>query len=119
MAGPGTHLHDLIECWTGEKPNMSCSCRKWIKKMDKEGPGWCRAHLQEIVAKLRLEARRRAKLWRAVPVDEHGQPQNLVRSVLWKGAFMIPGSGLLVVQFVRRMILRAISLAEKDLEEKP
>lgn len=114
MAGAGTHLHRLIEEWTGQKPNLSCKCAQWIRKMDKEGVAWCAKHCDTIVQKLVAEAQRRAKEWRAAPVDEH---QNVLSSVIhraWTGAFLIPGMGMLLSPFVKMMVDRAISLAERD-----
>lgn len=114
MAGAGTHLHKMIYDWTGEKPSVGCSCAAWIKMMDTQGPAWCRKNLKKIAAKLLAEARERAVAWRAVPVDETGTLLNTLRQKAWKGAFLLPGSGILLKVFVRRMVLAAIVAAEKD-----
>jgi hypothetical protein len=113
MAGPGTELHRLIAQRTGESPTPTCKCGKWIKKMDKRGVAWCKQNIDFIVAALMREAKQRATQWRAVPVDEKGGLLNAAWNQKWKGAFLIPGSGVLLEVLVRHMVFRAIAAAEK------
>lgn len=62
-SGPGTELKKLLAGWPFRivaKPNCSCNAR--ARRMDaeeKREPGWCAAHLDEIVAWLREEATKR------------------------------------------------------------
>jgi len=111
--GPGDHLHSMIESWTGESPSASCSCRTWINAMNRNGASWCRKKADLITAKMMREATRRSKSWRAVPVDDEGNIRTY-RTRAWKGAFMIPGSKVLLEVFVKQMVLEAIRRSEKD-----
>ena len=113
MPGAGTHLHDMIERWTGEKPRLGCSCMRWIKKMDKN-PKWAANHVSQIVEKLLKEARKRAGKWRAAPVDEGGSIVKTVKRVAWRGAFVVPGAGVPLSVLARQMVERAIQIAEKE-----
>jgi hypothetical protein len=112
MAGAGRNLHDLIVTWTGEEPNLSCSCEAWIRKMDRN-LAWAKNHVEMIVSKLMREAKGRVVKWRAVPVHDNGTLLNALRSRAWKGAFLIPGSGVLLEPFVRMMVETAIRRAEE------
>jgi len=113
MPGPGTILHDMIETWTGEEPNLSCSCMRWIRRMDKR-PKWAYENVDLIVKKLMREATKRAEDWRAVPVDKK---DNIVRAergrAIWRGALKIPGSGMLLSVLVRQMVLAAIAKSKE------
>ena len=57
--GPGDYLHDLILRWTGEGMTLGCDCKAWITKMNDWGPSGCREHLDEIVAHMLKEAKKR------------------------------------------------------------
>ena len=109
----GDFLHDAIRDWTGETPNLSCSCARWIAAMNRHGDAWCRKHLGEIVEKLLREAKARATQWRAVPIDKTGSLLNAARNLAWRGAFIVPGSGLLLEPFVRAMVEEALRISEE------
>ena len=113
MAGAGQHLHDLIAQYTGEEPDFSCGCRAFARKMD-ANLAWAQSHVDVITKKLVREAKKRAALWRAVPVNDRGTLLNAFVHRRWQGAFSVPGSGMLLRPFVRRMVLDAIGMAEED-----
>jgi hypothetical protein len=59
--GPGTELKKLLKR-VGITATPNCSCNARAAKMDEEEakePGWCEAHLDEIVGWLREEAGKR------------------------------------------------------------
>jgi hypothetical protein len=59
--GPGTELKKLLKR-VGITATPNCSCNARARKMDEEEarePGWCEAHLDEIVGWLREEATKR------------------------------------------------------------
>lgn len=59
--GPGAELKRLLER-IGIKPSSTCSCNARAQSMnDNEArePGWCEAHMDEIVGWLREEAKSR------------------------------------------------------------
>jgi hypothetical protein len=64
--GPGTILARLLKRF-GIAETATCRCREMARKMDLNGPRWCRAHLDEIVEHLLREASRR-KWMRYVPL---------------------------------------------------
>ena len=88
---PGTHLHRLVKKWTGQDVKLTCKCMQWIRKMDREGPDWCRKHIAEIAEHMRREAKKRGWL------------------KFIAGAFP-PGTKFLI----RQMILLAIENSEKE-----
>jgi hypothetical protein len=60
--GPGTELKALLRTYFGINATPNCSCNARAKKMDEmeaAEPGWCDAHLDEIVGWLREEAESR------------------------------------------------------------
>ena len=60
--GPGTELKKLLKTWLRVTATPNCSCNARARKMDVEEarePGWCEAHLDEIVGWLREEATKR------------------------------------------------------------
>lgn len=61
--GPGTELKKLLAGWPLYiKSKTNCSCNARARKMDDEEakePGWCEAHLDQIVGWLREEATKR------------------------------------------------------------
>jgi hypothetical protein len=60
-SGPGTELKKLLKR-IGIVATPNCSCNARAKRMDVEearAPGWCEAHLDEIVGWLREEATKR------------------------------------------------------------
>ncbi|MGI9460167.1 MAG: hypothetical protein ACR2NF_09230 [Pirellulales bacterium] len=57
--GPGTHLKNMLG-WVGIRAKeKGCGCKSFQKKMDKNGPQWCRDHKEEILAHLEKEAKKR------------------------------------------------------------
>jgi hypothetical protein len=59
--GPGTELKKLLKR-VGITASPTCSCNARARKMDEEEarePGWCEAHVDEIVGWLREEATKR------------------------------------------------------------
>ena len=60
-SGPGAELKKLLKL-VGITASPTCSCNARAKRMDIEeerSPGWCEAHLDEIVGWLREEASKR------------------------------------------------------------
>lgn len=60
-SGPGTELKKLLSK-IGITATPNCSCNARARRMDEEEsrhPGWCEAHLEEIVGWLREEATNR------------------------------------------------------------
>jgi hypothetical protein len=60
-SGPGTELKKLLKR-VGITATPNCSCNARARRMDEEEakePGWCEAHLDEIVGWLREEATKR------------------------------------------------------------
>ena len=61
-SGPGTELKKLLKTWLRIEASPTCSCNARARRMDVEearAPGWCEAHLDEIVGWLREEATKR------------------------------------------------------------
>ena len=61
-SGPGTELKKLLKTWLRIEASPTCACTARARKMDemeKLEPGWCAAHLDEIVGWLREEAAKR------------------------------------------------------------
>lgn len=85
--GPGTILHRKIKQHTGEDYTPDCPCADMARRMNAWGPSGCRAHLDEIVAKMLTEAKNRPK---------------------WKLLASLPGAKLVM----KRMVLSAIREAE-------
>jgi hypothetical protein len=57
--GPGDYLHAMIRYWTGEDIDHGCQCKAWIDRMNAWGSAGCREHLNEIVAHMLSEAKKR------------------------------------------------------------
>jgi hypothetical protein len=89
MAGAGRHLHRLLHQLTGQGFTPGCGCKEMIRRMNANGPAWCRKHIDEIVAKMRGEARKRR--W-------------------WKIIMLIPGTNAPM----RWMVFEAIRRSEAD-----
>lgn len=61
LRGPGTELKKLL-AKAGITATENCSCNSRARRMDENEarePGWCEAHLDEIVGWLREEATKR------------------------------------------------------------
>ena len=57
--GPGDYLHNMILRWTGEGMTLGCDCKAWIARMNDWGPAGCLQHIDEIVAHMLSEAKKR------------------------------------------------------------
>ena len=57
--GPGTHLKNMLAAFGIKAKEKGCKCGHWQKKMDKNGPQWCRDHKDEILDHLAKEAKKR------------------------------------------------------------
>lgn len=59
--GPGTELKALLKkVGINASPNCSCNARaRKMNEMEQKEPGWCEAHIDEIVGWLREEATKR------------------------------------------------------------
>lgn len=86
--GPGTILHRKIKERLGEDYEAGCGCEDMVIQMNAWGPVGCREHINEIIAKMLTEAKKRGK---------------------WKLLVAMPGAKL----FIRRMILSAIREARR------
>lgn len=120
MAGTGTILHGMAKSYAGEDVMKGCKCAKWIKLMDDNGPAWCRQHVDEIVGVMVNEAKRRAGNWKLVRCDEDGNPlpdrrTMRLKRIVWRGAMLVPGAGMLLPVFIRQMVERAITKAEEEI----
>lgn len=56
--GPGYELKRLLAT-IGIHPK-GCNCNSLAARMDREGPDWCDAHLDDIVGHMGVEAEKRA-----------------------------------------------------------
>lgn len=77
--GPGTELKRLLS-HIGIHATGTCSCNAMAKQMDREGPDWCREHMEEIVDVMEKEAKHRG-----LPFKRLGG-RALVRLAIWKAA---------------------------------
>ena len=57
--GPGTQLANLFKWFGIHAKEKGCKCGHWQRKMDKNGPQWCRDHKDEILDHLAKEAKKR------------------------------------------------------------
>ena len=53
--GAGSHLHQIIVTWFKQNFSPTCTCRETVEAMDKNVPQWSIDHMDEIVAKIRVE----------------------------------------------------------------
>lgn len=111
MASAGQHLHDLVARWTGQQPDMGCSCNAVIAKM--ADLNWARNNIREIVTALRSNAIAKKNKWKAKP---NGQWWNVQPDEWWQVALSVPGSGMFLRPFLRAMVVKAIQMAEDDLK---
>jgi hypothetical protein len=58
LAGPGSSLKHLLSR-IGIVATGSCDCNAMARMMDREGPAWCREHIEEIVDVMQAEAEKR------------------------------------------------------------
>ena len=57
--GPGTELANILKILGIDAREKGCSCRSHAKKMDREGPQWCRDNIETILGWLEKEAKKR------------------------------------------------------------
>lgn len=57
--GPGAHLKLLLKRLGINADHQGCQCRNHAARMDREGPAWCRSHMNLILKWLKREADRR------------------------------------------------------------
>ena len=57
--GPGTHLKNLLAWFNIKSKEKGCGCRSLQKKMDRNGPQWCRDNREQILDHLAAEAKKR------------------------------------------------------------
>jgi len=88
--GPGTELKKLLKR-VGITATPTCSCNARARTMDEEEakePGWCEAHLDEIVGWLREEANKRGlpffdsagKLLVKKAIQNHKKQQRMINN---------------------------------------
>jgi len=104
-AGPGTHLHRLIERLTGEHPMAGCGCENFILQMDALGPAGCRepANLERFTERIHEQAK--ARRWKLLRIP----------GTQWIGKELahVPGAKTIC----RRIVLAAIRRAEREARE--
>lgn len=64
MAGPGTHLGNLIKTWLRVRNSGCGNCQALLAEMDANGPEWVRANLRTIMPRIRANARKNRD-WKA------------------------------------------------------
>jgi len=57
--GPGTELAALLKTIGIDAKEKGCQCKSHAKRMDKEGPKWCRDNIETILGWLQTEAKKR------------------------------------------------------------
>jgi hypothetical protein len=57
--GPGTELAALLKTIGIDAKEKGCQCKSHAKRMDKEGPQWCRDNVDTILGWLQTEAKKR------------------------------------------------------------
>ena len=57
--GPGTHLKNLLAWFNIKAREKRCGCKSLQKKMDRNGPQWCRDNREQILDHLAAEAKKR------------------------------------------------------------
>ena len=59
IIGPGTELASLLRMLGINAKEKGCSCKSHAKRMDREGPQWCRDNIETILGWLQTEAKKR------------------------------------------------------------
>ena len=59
ITGPGTELASLLKMIGINPKEKGCSCKSHAKRMDKEGPQWCRDNIETILGWLQTESKKR------------------------------------------------------------
>ena len=57
--GPGTELSKLLKMIGINAKEKGCSCKSHAKRMDREGPQWCRDNIETVLRWLQTEAKKR------------------------------------------------------------
>ena len=57
--GPGTELAALLKTIGIDAKEKGCQCKSHARRMDKEGPQWCRDNIETILGWLQTEAKKR------------------------------------------------------------
>ena len=57
--GPGTELAALLKTIGIDSKEKGCQCKSHARRMDKEGPQWCRDNIDTILGWLQTEAKKR------------------------------------------------------------
>ena len=57
--GPGTELAGMLKMVGINPKEKGCSCKSHAKRMDLEGPQWCRDNIETILGWLAVEAKKR------------------------------------------------------------
>ena len=57
--GPGTELAALLKTIGIDAKEKGCKCKSHAKRMDREGPQWCRDNIETILGWLQTEAKKR------------------------------------------------------------
>ena len=57
--GPGTELSKLLKMIGINAKEKGCGCRSHAKRMDREGPQWCRDNIETVLGWLQTEAKKR------------------------------------------------------------
>ena len=56
---PGTELAALLKTIGIDAKEKGCQCKSHAKRMDREGPQWCRDNIETILGWLQTEAKKR------------------------------------------------------------
>ena len=57
--GPGTELSKLLKMIGISPKEKGCQCKSHAKRMDREGPQWCRENIEKILGWLQTESKKR------------------------------------------------------------
>ena len=57
--GPGTELSKLLKMIGINAKEKGCGCKSHAKRMDREGPQWCRDNIEKVLGWLQTEAKKR------------------------------------------------------------
>ena len=57
--GPGTELANLLNMIGINSKEKGCQCKSHARRMDREGPQWCRDNIETILGWLQKEAKKR------------------------------------------------------------
>ena len=104
----GNHLHRLILKHLELETTEKCQCDEMVRRMNENGPAWCREHVEEILDAMFEEARRR----------KTGTDKGCGKS--WRAKLAIVCQDLPGTRIVARKIVEAaIAAAERELATPP